>query len=207
MKNIIIAGPGRNGKTTLAKKINEELNYFVINLDKLMTVFDRAYPQLDVRIGWNYDKATANAAPFLGHFLGIFSSCHGMADDLNLRKNAVEGNRFVLEGGHFDFEKISPILKTYGIEELKDNFLLIGLDISKKTVDEFVSDFKKYDTEDDWTYGFSDDDLRKISEDEISFSRYMTDYLVKYSFVIYDTSKEREQVLDQIVEDMKAKLV
>lgn len=48
MKNIIIAGPGRNGKTTLAKRINEELNYFVISLDKLMTAFARAYPQLNV---------------------------------------------------------------------------------------------------------------------------------------------------------------
>ena len=46
MKNIIIVGPGRNGKTTLARKINEELNFFVINLDKLMTAFGKAYPQL-----------------------------------------------------------------------------------------------------------------------------------------------------------------
>jgi len=36
MKNIIIVGPSRAGKTTLARKINEELNYFVINNDKLM---------------------------------------------------------------------------------------------------------------------------------------------------------------------------
>ena len=76
-----------------------------------MTVFDKAYPQLDVRIAWDYDKATANVAPFLGHFLGIFTSNHGMANDLNLQKHVVKGNRFVLEGGHFDFEKIMPILK------------------------------------------------------------------------------------------------
>lgn len=50
MKNIIIAGVGRNRKTTLARKINEELNCFVISLDKQMTAFSRAYPQLDIRI-------------------------------------------------------------------------------------------------------------------------------------------------------------
>jgi len=95
----------------------------------------------------------------------------------------------------------------YGIEELKDNFLLIGLMQNNKTVDEFVSDFKKYDTVDDWTYNFSDDDLREIAEDAISFSRSMSDHLVQYGFTIYDTSKEREQVLNQIVEDIKAILV
>ena len=76
---------------------------------------------------------------------------------------------------------------------------------NKKTVDEFVSDFKKYDTEDDWTYHFNDDELREVSEDMISFSRSMSDHLVKYGFTIYDTSTERERVLDQIVEDIKSK--
>ena len=207
MKNIIISGSGRAGKTTLARKINEELNYFVISVDKLVAVFQGAYPQLDIRLNWNRRKTTDNIAPFLGHFLGAFSSSHGVAYELHLRAHAIKGNRFVLEGGYFNFEKIVPILKMYGIEELKDNFLLIGLVQNNKTVDEFINDFKRYDTEDDWTYNFSDDDLREISEDTISFSRSMTDYLVKYGFKIYDTSTEREQVFNKIIEDIKSKLV
>ena len=79
--NIIIAGCGRNGKTTLAKKINIELGHFVISLDKLMTAFGKAYPQLNIRIAWDYKKATANVAPFLGHYLGMLSSGSGYADD------------------------------------------------------------------------------------------------------------------------------
>lgn len=208
MKNIIIAGPGRTGKTTLARKINEELNYFVISVDKLVATFQGAYPQLNIKLAWNRRKTTDNLAPFLGHFLGAFSSSHGVAYELNLRAHAVKGNRFVLEGGHFNFEKILPILKMYEIEELKDNFLLIGLVQNKKTADEFVNDFKKYDTEDDWTYGFDDDELREYaSQDAIPSSRSMTDHLVKYGFTIYDTSTEREQVFDKIVEDIKSKLV
>lgn len=207
MKNIIIAGPSRAGKSTLARKINEELNYFVISVDKLVATFQGAYPQLNIKLNWNRRKTTDNLAPFLGHFLGTFSSSHGAAYELNLQAHAIKGNRFVLEGGYLNFEKIVPILKMYEIEELKDNFLLIGLVQNNKTVDEFISDFKKYDTEDDWTYNFSDDDLREISEDAISFSRSMTDHLVKYGFTIYDTSKEREQVFNEIAEDIKSKLV
>ena len=206
MKNIIIAGPSRTGKSTLAKRINEELNYYVISVDKLVATFQGAYPQLDIKLNWDREKTTDNIAPFLGHYLGMFSSTDGRGL-LPYSHGAAKGNRFVLEGGYFNFDKILPILKTYGTEELKDKFLLIGLVQKNKTVDEFVSDFKKYDTEDDWTYGFSDDELREVSEDLISVSQSMSDHLVKYDFTIYDTFKEREQILDQIVEDIKSNLL
>ena len=205
MKNIIIAGPGRVGKTTLARKINEELNYFVISLDKLITVFQGAYPQLNIKLAWNRKKASDNIAPFLGHFLGTFSSSRGMAYELHLPAHAVEGNRFVLEGGHFNFEKIVPVLKKYGIEKLKERFILIGLVQNQKTADEFFSDFRKYDTADDWTYDFTDDELRDyVNQDAIPSNRFMTDYLVKHGFTLYDTSTEREQVFNKIVEDIKS---
>ena len=208
LKNIIIVGPSRAGKTTLARKINEELNYFVISLDKIVATFGRAYPQLDIRLNWNYEKTTENLAPFLSHFLGVFSASHDIADDQNLRARVVQDNRFVLEGAYFDFEKISSILKMYGIEELKDNFTLIGLVQNNKTADEFVHDFKKYDTEDHWTYGWSDDEYREYAiQEAIPFNREMTDLLTKYGFTIYDTSVERERVFDKIIEDIRLELI
>lgn len=205
MKNIIIAGSSRAGKSTLARKINNELNYFVIGVDKLVAIFGEAYPQLNIKLNWDRKKTTDNIAPFLGHFLGMFSSSDGRGL-LSYSHGAVTGNRFVLEGGYFNFDEILPILTAYGINELKDNFLLIGLVQNQKTIAEFVNDFKKYDTPDDWTYGFSDDDLTEIAENEILFSQYMTKHLLKYEFTIYDTSIEREHVLNQIIENIKSEV-
>ena len=203
MKNVIIVGPSRAGKTTLAKRFHEELGYFVISLDKLVATFHAAYPQLDIRLNWNRDKTTENIAPFIGHFLGLFSSGDGIKCELNLHAHNVKDNAFVLEGGYFDFEKIASILNEYGVEELKDSFILIGLVQGQKTVDEYVRDFKKYDTEDDWTYNFSEDELREyVAQDAIPFNRSMTEYLTKYGFTIYDTSAERESVFDKIIEDI-----
>jgi len=206
LKSIIIAGPSRVGKSTLAKRINEELNHFVIGVDKLVAVFQEAYPQLDIRLNWDREKTTDNIAPFIGHFLGMFSSSDGRGL-LPYSHGAATENRFVLEGGYFNFEKIVPVLKTYGIEEWKDKFLLIGLVQNDKTVDEFVRDFRKYDTKDDWTYHFSDDELREIAEDAISFSHSMTTHLVKHGFTVYEMSKEREQRLNQIMDDIKSQLL
>jgi len=206
MKNIIIAGPGRTGKSTLAKKINKELNYFVIGLDKLVATLGEAYPQLDIRLNWDYEKTRTNLAPFIGHFLGMFSSTDG-SGLLSYSHGAVSRNRFVLEGSYFNFDEIIPILKLYGVEELKNNFLLIGLVQNKKTVSEHVDDFKRYDTVADWTYGFSDDDLRELSEDFVEDNRYFYDYLLQYGFTVYDTSKDRESVLDQIIEGIKSLLM
>ena len=208
MKNIIIVGPSRAGKSTLSKRISEELDYFVISIDKLVATFGRAYPQLDVRLNWNRAKTIENIAPFLGHFLGVFSTDHhSFADNQNLRTPAIEGNRFVLEGAYFDFEQIALILKQYGIEEMKDNFVLIGLVQNNKTAEEFAADLETYDTEDDWTYGFNHEDRIWVAQDKLAYSRSMTADLEKYGFTIYDTSAERELVFDKIIADIKSKLV
>ena len=204
MKNIIIAGTGRAGKSTMARKIKDELNYFVINHDKLVAVFGEAYPQLDIRIG-NGEKSIENIAPFIGHFLGMFSSPDGCGL-FPYTQGSLKENYFVMEGWSFDFEQILPILKMYGIENLKENFVLIGLVLNNKTVDELISDMKKYDTEHDWTYGFDDTDLKKIAEENISYSRSVSDYLAKYGFTIYDTSTNRERVFEQIIEDIRREL-
>jgi adenylate kinase family enzyme len=203
LKNIIIAGPGRAGKTTLARRIGEELNYFVFSLDRLIAIFDGAFPQLDIRLAWDREKTTGNITPFIGHFLGSFSSRHGVMHELILRAHAVEGNKFVLEGGHFDFDEILPVLKMYGIHRLKQRFILIGLTQNQKSADEIYNDLKKYDTEDDWTYHCDDDELRAISEDAVTSGRYMTDHLLKHGFTIYDTSFERERVFERIIEDIR----
>jgi hypothetical protein len=203
MKNILLVGPGRNGKTTLARRINEELGYFVCSLDKLMTAFDKAFPQLDIRIAWDYKKATANIAPFLGHYLGMLTAGDGYAGDLNLRTHAIPGNRFVVEGGHFDFDKISAILKTYGIETLADHFILIGLVQNGKTPEEFFRDLRTYDTADEWTYDMTDEELMAFSEMSVAFNGEMTAYLRKYGFTIYDTSFDRERVFDRIIDDIR----
>ena len=202
MKNIIIVGPSRSGKSTLAKRINEELGFFVLSTDKLVAIFENAYPNLDIRLNWDRDKTTENLATFLGHFLGMFSADDGKGL-LDYSHGTVKENHFVLEGAYYDFEKVENILKLYGIENIKDRFHLIGLVQREKSADDFYSDFKKFDTEDDWTYSLSDDELKNVSEEAVSYNEEMYEKLTEYGFDIYDTSKDRDKVFAEILERIK----
>ena len=146
-----------------------------------------------------------NLAPFIGHFLGVFSDFRHVEDDQGLRARPIKGNRFVLEGTAFNFEIISSVMKMYGIENLSDHFTLIGLVQNNKTADEFVRDFKKYDTEDDWTYEWSEEELKDyVVSRAIPFNREMTDLLAKNGFTVYDTSIDRNQIFSQIIHDIKS---
>ena len=202
LKNIIIVGTSRSGKSTLAKRISDELNYYVISIDKLVAVFQNSYPQLDIRLNWDRDKTTENIAPFLGHYLGMFSSADGRGL-LEYSHGANGSTRFVMEGAYYDFDQIESVLKSYGIEEAKDRFVLIGLIQSKKSAKEFFDDFRKYDTADDWTFGLDDNELRAVAEDAVSFNEDMYKLLSSHGFEVFDTSTDREKVFDEIIERLR----
>ena len=199
LRNIIIVGPSRSGKSTLAKRISDELNYYVISIDKLVAVFQNSYPQLDIRLNWNRDKTTENIAPFLGHYLGMFSSADGRGL-LEYSHGANGSTGFVMEGTYYDFDQIESVLKSYGIEEAKDRFVLIGLIQSKKSANEFFDDFRKYDTAEDWTFSLDDNELRAVAEDAVSFNEDMYKLLSSHGFEVFDTSTDREKVFDEIIE-------
>ena len=197
-KNIIIAGASRSGKSTLARKLNEDAGYYVISIDKLVAVFGNAYPDLDIRLNWNRDKTTENIAPFLAHYLGMFSSADGRGL-MDYSHGSVPGNKFILEGAYLELDKISEILKGYGIEDMKDHFHLIGLVQQGKTAEGFYNDLKRFDTEDDWTYSLSEEELRAVAEDMVEFNSEMLGKLSDHGFDIYDTSNDREAVFEEIV--------
>jgi len=193
VKNIILFGAGRAGKSTLARKLNEELNYFVLSVDKFVGTLGRAYPQLG--IDYDSEDKPARLAPFIGHFLGMLSG--GWQN--------IGGNKFVLEG-YFDFEKIVPIWNKYEVEDFTKHFLLIGLIYPNQTSERLFNDIRKHDKDDDWTKQLSDDELRSHVISSIEYSRNFRENFKQYNPIIYDVSNNREQILDTALRDIKIRL-
>ena len=186
----------------MAKRIGDELGHYVISIDKLVAVFQNAYPQLDIRLNWNRDKTTENIAPFLGHYLGMFSTSDGRGL-LEYSHGANGSTGFVLEGAYYDFDQIATVLKTYGVEDAKERFVLIGLVQHNKSAKEFFDDFRKYDTVDDWTFRLDDNELMAVAEDAVSFNEEMFRSLSDHGFDVYDTSVDREKIFAEIIERLR----
>lgn len=198
MKDIVIAGASRSGKSTLARMLNEKFGYYVLSIDKLVAVFGSSYPSLDIRLNWNRDKTTENIAPFLGHFMGMFSSPDGKSF-LGYSHGEIPDNRFILEGAYIDPAKIAEIVRSYGIDDMSERFHLIGLVQKDKDVETLYRDFRQYDTENDWTYKLGDDELRAVAEDLAAYNQEMYTKLTANGFTVYDTSRNREKVFEEII--------
>ena len=198
-KNIIIIGTGRAGKSTLAKKLNEELNYSVIGTDDLSIGFSEGLPHLNV-VNPNDNKASAaTIAPFLASYVSA----------LAWRSNYHNGTKYVFEDGkgYFDFDKLVPIWEV--IEPDKDywktQYLIIGLIYPNQTLEQLFNDIRKHDVENDWTYNLGDDELKHLIAECIEYSQNFRNKHQKYDILIYDVSNDREQVLNKIVDDIRVK--
>ena len=186
-KNIFIMGPGRAGKTTLSKMINKKYGYSIISIDDIVTSLE-AFPSLNISWDGEHEKISKQMSDFLIKYL----------------KELSEGNKFydgcktVIEGTDIDFERLIPNID-------QNKYLLIGLTYNQKTKKDLFNTIRKYDTEDDWTYYLTDEQLEEYCEQYIKINNYFNDKFKKYNIMSFDTSNNREKVLTEIVNSLEDK--
>lgn len=184
-KNILIIGAARSGKTSLAKKFVKEKGYSMISIDDIVSGFE-AYPELNILHDGKDTETSTRLVPFLIKFFTELSEGSAFYD----------GVKFVIEGTHIDFEKLIPVLQN---DKFKNKYEIIGLTYNDVDSETLYNNIKKYDTEDDWTYWCSDEKLRDNVEYFIKRNRFFSDKFKEYNITSYDTSFDREEVLDRII--------
>lgn len=190
-KNILIIGAARSGKTTLAKKFSKEKGYNLISIDNIVSGFE-AYPELGIHHDGDAEDTAKRLAPFLIKYFIELSEGNAFYD----------GIKFVIEGTHIDFEQLMPFLQN---EKYSDKYEIIGLTYNHISEEELYDAIKKYDTEDDWTYWCSDEELRGNVRYFLERNKYFNDLFKKYNITTYDTSLHRDAVLDEIVMSLGCK--
>ena len=184
-KNIFIMGPGRVGKTTLSKLINKRYGYSISSIDDILVAL-RAFPQLQIDWEGDHEKNAEQMAEFLAIYL----------------KELAEGNKFydgcktVIEGTDIDFERLMPKVD-------RKKYLLIGLTYDQLTKEELFKSIRKHDTEDDWTYYMTDEQLMEHCAFCIRRNTFFRKKFQEYGIPCYDTSKDRETVLKQVVDSLQ----
>ena len=188
-KNILIIGAARSGKTTLAKMLAKEKGYNLISIDDIVSGFE-AYPELEIHHDGDANDAAKRLAPFLIKFFTELSEGNTFYD----------GIKYVIEGTHIDFEILIPFLQS---EKYKEKYEIIGLTYNDITEEEMYENIKKYDTEDDWTYWCSDEELRGNVNYFLGRNRFFYDKFKEYNIKTYDTSFDRQKVLKKVIDSLE----
>ena len=190
-KNILIIGAARSGKTTLAKRFSKEQGYNLISIDDIVSGFE-AYPELQIHHDGDAVDTATRLAPFLKRYL----------KELSEGSTFYDGIKTVIEGTHIDFEQIIPYLQS---EKLKQKYEIIGLTFNNITEQELYNYIKKYDIEDDWTYWCDEEELKGNVRYFIDRNKYFNEKFKKYNITTYDTSYNRDKILDEILNKYKNK--
>ena len=196
MKNILIFGHSRAGKTSLAKRISDEFSLNVFNEDHVITAFEKAFPQLDINGGENYAQTADNVTPFIVYYL------YGLSEHSGHKT----GSKFVADLTFFNFDIGIPLMKCLLAKTnrtMSSAFVFINLE-NNKSSEELYDDIKAYDTPEDWTYYLSDHDLRKHCDENVGSDPDFYEKWRELNFLRYDVAQGREQVFDKIIEDLKS---
>lgn len=184
-KNIFIIGAGRVGKTTLSKMINKKFGYSIVSIDDIVTALE-AFPELKLSRKTDHQTKSNKITNFLKKYL----------------KELSEGNKFydgfktVIEGTAVDLENLIPAID-------QNKCLLIGLTYNKISKEDLFNAVRKYDTEDDWTYYLSDEELLNFCSECIEINREFSKKFEEFNIITYDTSLNRQEALTEILKNIE----
>ena len=132
MKNIMIFGICRTGKTTFSKMIQKEYNnYQIIEVDTIISALQKTVP--NVPIGFIHDNLKENRLP---EFLNLFIQ-------KNINKNGKELG-FIINGDSILPEDLSKYF------DLKDMIVYYFV-TEKLSPEQILENCRKFDSKEEWT--------------------------------------------------------
>lgn len=184
MKNIIIGGTVRSGKTTLANLLREKFKYSKVESDTIVNAFDKVYPEFGITHE-DAKLARIKYEPFL------FELLTGFCRDLKCTNNVT-----IFPGSQFLPENIARYTKL-------EQYIVIFLGINAPSAKELFKTIRENDTENDWTYKKDDEWLMLFCQNVINESNQLKLDCEKYGFYYFNTFYDRKVTLDKICDEIK----
>lgn len=184
MKDIIIIGRPRAGKSTLADRLIDMYGYQIIRLDALRNTFRDIFPELKIAP----DTAIDNEKwyEFLKEYYKKLKYCSRYQ------------HKFIIEGCEMHVSKCAELFD----DNDKLIYVLGQIDISPK---DMADNIVKYDTKDDWTRKYEYKELLEYCDKSIEAAKELKEDCDLYGIPFFDTAKNREKVLDDIMLDIDRK--
>lgn len=175
MKNIIIIGPSRVGKSTLASILCKRYNFNYISGDSIRNAFINIYPEL----GYSTENTIGNSK-FCKFINWIINE-----NNIHLKRDIY----YVIDSADISVKNAK--------EAFKDS-LIIGLGCKDINPNYMLRKIKENDTELEWTYNYKDKDLLEIINQTISESKLLYNECDLNNICYFDTSKNRYETYNEI---------
>lgn len=184
MKNIIIGGTVRAGKSTLANLIRLKFKYSICESDTVVNSFHKTFPELGI-VHNKPVEAREKYKPFLFELLDGF--CKGLK---------YYNNVTVFPGSQYLPRHINEY-------EKKDKYIVIFLGINDASPEELLKKMRETEKPHDWTQKESDEQLLKICSNIINESIELEKECKKYDFYYFNTFYNRDKTLRKILKIIK----
>lgn len=168
MKNIIVAGVSRAGKSLVAKNIAKQLNINYIPFDSIISTVEKFHPNHSIK---HYDDtlcASKEVACFLKEFLS-----------------------------HVDYEGIQYVIDIYQIKpsDLKkaidlENYIVLYIGYPTISLDDKIKAVRAGAHKQDWTEDITNDELAPIIQGFINDSIILYNDCIKENIPHFDTSND-----------------
>ena len=185
--NIIIAGVPRAGKSTISHLLSRQYGYQHIRMDSIIAGFEKCFPETGVNTYQGLSSLetlrviSGKMAPFV---------------------------RAMLESGGYDKFEPGMVLDMYQLlPEDYDKYIrganceIAYFITSDVTPEERFLIQKKYDTEKDYTFYKSDEELREGAEYLVEQSILIKEACRKYGLPYYETAKERDRAFHRFLQE------
>lgn len=185
--NIIIAGVPRAGKSTISHRLAKHYGYQHISMDSIIAGFEKCFPETGIN---------------------TYSGLSSM-DTLHLISSKIAPFiRAMLDSGEYDEFTPGMVLDVYQLLPVDYIKYIYGANCeiayfitSDVTPEERFAIQKKYDTEKDYTFYKSDEELREGAVYIVEQSIYIKEQCQKYDLPFFETAKDREQVFRRFLKD------
>lgn len=183
--NLIISGVPRAGKSTVAHQLSARFGYQHISMDTIIAGFERCFPETGVNTYCGLSSLetlrliSGKMAPFVRAMLDS-----GEYDDYT-------------PGMVLDMYQLLPEDYTKHIQGANCQiFYFITSDV---TPEERFAIQKQYDTEKDYTFYKSDEELREGAVYLVEQSQLIKEQCLRYGLPYFETAKNRPQVLTEFL--------
>lgn len=180
--NIIIAGVPRAGKSTIAHRLAVRYGYQHVSMDSIIAGFEKCFPETGV-----------NTYAGLSSMDTLHMISGKMAPFVRAMLDSAEYDEFE-PGMVLDMYQLLP--EDYMRYIHGTNCVIYYFITSDVTPGERFEIQKRYDTEKDYTFYKSDEELRKGAVYIVEQSILMREQCLRCGLPYYETARDREQVFE-----------